>query len=85
MSNFQSIKTDGSESLFGEIIFSYTRVTRDSYNSPGLLLRRSRGHRRQGVGRYAESLIMPSRPRVLRMWAFNRRFIGWAGRGRCWL
>jgi hypothetical protein len=26
MSNFQSIKTDGSESLFGEIIFSYTRA-----------------------------------------------------------
>jgi type I site-specific restriction endonuclease len=26
MSNFQSIKTDGSESLFGEVIFSYTRA-----------------------------------------------------------
>ena len=26
MSNFQSNKTDGSESLFGEIIFSYTRA-----------------------------------------------------------
>ena len=26
MSNFQSNKTDGSESLFGEVIFSYTRA-----------------------------------------------------------
>jgi Family of unknown function (DUF6573) len=26
MSNFKSTKTDGSESLFGEIIFSYTRA-----------------------------------------------------------
>jgi hypothetical protein len=26
MSNFQSTKTDGSESLFGEVIFSYTRA-----------------------------------------------------------
>ena len=26
MSNFKSIKTDGSESLFGEVIFSYTRA-----------------------------------------------------------
>jgi hypothetical protein len=26
MSNFQSIKKDGSESLFGEVIFSYTRA-----------------------------------------------------------
>ena len=28
MSNFQSNKTDGSESLFGEVIFSYTRAQR---------------------------------------------------------
>ena len=26
MSNFKSTKTDGSESLFGEVIFSYTRA-----------------------------------------------------------
>jgi type I site-specific restriction endonuclease len=26
MSNFQSIKKDGSEILFGEVIFSYTRA-----------------------------------------------------------
>ena len=26
MSNFQSSKTDGSESVFGEVIFSYTRA-----------------------------------------------------------
>jgi type I site-specific restriction endonuclease len=26
MSNFKSNKTDGSESLFGEVIFSYTRA-----------------------------------------------------------
>ena len=26
MSNFESIKTDGSQSLFGEVIFSYTHA-----------------------------------------------------------
>ena len=34
MSNFKSTKTERSESLFGEVIFSYTRARKPSPTAP---------------------------------------------------